>query len=319
MKILTQRILFIFSLFLFAAQSYSQSSMTDEQVVRFVLEQQEKGASQEQIVTKLLQKGVTTQQMRRVRKKYQAEQEQLGAVDVTGKTSTDKNRNRTQRQLKGERSQQEQNYMIYSQARGKYGNGRYTQDERRQMMNQNVEFLDIDSLKYYQNYFNNDNEVFGRNIFNKENLTFEPSMNIATPANYILGAGDHVIIDVWGSAQESFEDEISPDGIIVIEGVGPIQLGGLSVSAATSRLRTVLGRYYSDCKVSLSVGSTRSIQVQVVGEVNMPGTYTLSALSTSFNALYAAARSVTTASGSVSATASQADFASAHAVTLSET
>ena len=288
MKLLTQRILFFFSLFLFAAQSYSQSSMTDEQVVRFVLEQQEKGASQEQIVTKLLQRGVTTQQMRRVRKKYQAEQEQLGAVDVTGKTNTDKNRNRIQRQLNGERYQQEQNYMIYSQARGKYGNGRYTPDERRQMMNQNVEFLDIDSLKYYQNYFNNDNEVFGRNIFNKENLTFEPSMNIATPANYILGAGDHVIIDVWGSAQESFEDEISPDGIIVIEGVGPIQLGGLSVSAATSRLRSVLGRYYTDCKVSLSVGSTRSIQVQVVGEVNMPGTYTLSSLSTSFNALYAA-------------------------------
>ena len=288
MKLLTQRILFFFSLFLFAAQSYSQSSMTDEQVVRFVLEQQEKGASQEQIVTKLLQRGVTTQQMRRVRKKYQAEQEQLGAVDVTGKTNTDKNRNRIQRQLNGERYQQEQNYMIYSQARGKYGNGRYTPNERRQMMNQNVEFLDIDSLKYYQNYFNNDNEVFGRNIFNKENLTFEPSMNIATPANYILGAGDHVIIDVWGSAQESFEDEISPDGIIVIEGVGPIQLGGLSVSAATSRLRSVLGRYYTDCKVSLSVGSTRSIQVQVVGEVNMPGTYTLSSLSTSFNALYAA-------------------------------
>ena len=96
MKLLTQRILFFFSLFLFAAQSYSQSSMTDEQVVRFVLEQQEKGASQEQIVTKLLQRGVTTQQMRRVRKKYQAEQEQLGAVDVTGKTNTDKNRNRIQ-------------------------------------------------------------------------------------------------------------------------------------------------------------------------------------------------------------------------------
>ena len=152
MRILTQRILFIFSLFLFAAQSYSQSSMTDEQVVRFVLEQQEKGANQEQIVTKLLQKGVTPQQLRRVRKNYQAEQEQLGAVDVTGKTGTDKNRNRTQKQLKGEKSQQEQNYMIYSQARGKSGNGRYTQDERRQMMNQNIEFLDIDSLKYYQNY-----------------------------------------------------------------------------------------------------------------------------------------------------------------------
>ncbi|MBQ2586104.1 MAG: SLBB domain-containing protein, partial [Bacteroidaceae bacterium] len=289
MNLSTKRILFIFSLFLFAAQSYSQSSMTDEQVVRFVKEQQEKGIAQEQIVTRLLQRGVTPQQLRNIRKKYQAQQEQLGAVDLVGQSNNrNASRQRIDKQKENEESLQKNNYMIRSQIRGKNGIGNYSYDEKKAMLNDDIGFFDIDSVLYYKNLLKDENEVFGRNIFSQENLTFQPNMNLATPTNYILGAGDHVIIDVWGSAQESYEGDISPDGVVVIEGVGPIHLGGLSVSAATARLRSVLGRYYSDCKVSLSVGSTRSIQVQVVGEVNMPGTFTLSSLSTSFNALYAA-------------------------------
>lgn len=289
MNLSTKRILFIFSLFLFAAQSYSQSSMTDEQVVRFVKEQQEKGIAQEQIVTRLLQRGVTPQQLRNIRKKYQAQQEQLGAVDLVGQSNNrNASRQRIDKQKENEESLQKNNYMIRSQIRGKNGIGNYSYDEKKAMLNDDIGFFDIDSVLYYKNLLKDENEVFGRNIFSLENLTFQPNMNLATPTNYILGAGDHVIIDVWGSAQESYEGDISPDGVVVIEGVGPIHLGGLSVSAATARLRSVLGRYYSDCKVSLSVGSTRSIQVQVVGEVNMPGTFTLSSLSTSFNALYAA-------------------------------
>ena len=111
---------------------------------------------------------------------------------------------------------------------------------------------------------------------------------MATPANYRLGAGDNVIIDVWGASQETFTGAISPDGVVVIEGIGPIQLAGLSVAEATQRVRSTLGRYYHDSQVSLSVGEMRSIQVQVMGEVRMPGTYTLSSLSSAFNALYAA-------------------------------
>ena len=129
---------------------------------------------------------------------------------------------------------------------------------------------------------------FGRNIFNNQMLTFQPNMNMATPANYRLGAGDEVIIDVWGASQETFTETISPDGVVTITGVGPCKIGGMSVSEATAYLRSRLGRFYSDSSIQLSVGGTRSIQVQVMGEVNVPGTYTLSSLSSAFNALYAA-------------------------------
>lgn len=286
-----KKILLVFTLLLTCTLVHAQSGMTDEQVVRFVLEQQEKGKTQTQIVQQLLQRGVTPDQMRRVRKKYEAEQEQLGASDLTGsKSGSDATRLRTKRQLDGEDNQRKNNYMVRSQLRGKSGTQNYTRQENEQMLNDEIAFLDIDSLNYYRNLYSDDdeNQIFGHNIFNNEFLTFEPNMNMATPTNYRLGAGDNVIIDVWGASQESFTGVISPDGVVVIEGVGPIKLAGLSVGEATQRLRTTLGRYYSDSQISLSVGEMRSIQVQVMGEVRMPGTYTLSSLASAFNALYAA-------------------------------
>lgn len=282
-----KKLFFIISLMLLPQIIYAQS-MTDDQVIQYVQQQMEKGADQQTIVTNLLKKGVTTEQMRRVRKKYQAEQQQLGAKDLTGQNANkSRTRLRTERQEAGESAQMKNQYMIRSQARAtnrNYG----TMDERIAEMNGEVGFLDIDSLIYYQNYFKDESEVFGRNIFNNQMLTFQPNMNMATPANYRLGAGDEVIIDVWGASQETFEGVISPDGIVTIEGVGPCKIGGMSVSEANSYLRQRLGQFYSGSNIQLSVGGTRSIQVQVMGEVNVPGTYTLSSLSSAFNALYAA-------------------------------
>lgn len=266
----------------------SAQSMSDDQVVEYVKKEQAKGQSQQQIVTKLLQKGVTTEQLRRIRKKYDAEKNALGASDLSGKNAGKSNeRLRQQRQEDGERYQKQNQYMVQPQYRvlnRNYG----TRSERTQELNDEIGFMDIDSLIYYQNYFKNENEVFGRNIFNNQMLTFQPNMNMATPSNYSLGAGDEVVIDVWGASQQTFTETISPDGVIVIEGVGPCQIGGMSVNEATAYLRSRLGKFYSDCNIQLSLGSTRSIQVQVMGEVNVPGTYTLSSLSSAFNALYAA-------------------------------
>ena len=266
----------------------SAQSMSDDQVVEYVKKEQAKGQSQQQIVTKLFQKGVTTEQLRRIRKKYDAEKNALGASDLSGKNAGKSNeRLRQQRQEDGERYQKQNQYMVQPQYRvlnRNYG----TKSERMQELNDEIGFMDIDSLIYYQNYFKNENEVFGRNIFNNQMLTFQPNMNMATPSNYSLGAGDEVVIDVWGASQQTFTETISPDGVIVIEGVGPCQIGGMSVNEATAYLRSRLGKFYSDCNIQLSLGSTRSIQVQVMGEVNVPGTYTLSSLSSAFNALYAA-------------------------------
>lgn len=264
-------------------------TMTDAQVIKFVTEQQARGSDQATIASKLLQRGVTMQQMQRIRKNMEAEKSQLGAVDLNGQnTTTTQSRLRTNQQLAGEQYQQQNNYMVRSQARGNNGQGGYTYDERRQMMNNDIAFLDIDSLVYYRNMFDSEDQIFGHNIFNTPQLSFQPNMNIATPANYRLGAGDAVIIDVWGASQETFEGTISPDGTVTIPGVGPIKLGGMTVAQANGQLKSRLGRYYADSDISLSVGNTRSITVQVIGEVKVPGTYTMNSLCTAFNALYAA-------------------------------
>ncbi len=287
-----KKLLFILSLALMPQFIFAQS-MSDDQVIKFVKQQQEAGQSQQQIVTKLLQKGVTTDQLRRIRKKYEAEQKNLGASDLTGKNNNvSTSRRRQQYQEAGERSQMQNNYMRQSQFRGqgvtRYGNKKDLDKERADMMNDEIGFMDIDSLIYYKNYFKDESEVFGRNIFNNPNLSFQPNMSIATPANYRLGAGDYVIIDVWGASQQTFEGEISPEGSVTIDGIGPVKLGGMSVGEANSYLKGKLGQRYSGCNIQLAVGETRSVQVQVVGEVNVPGTYTLSSLSTAFNALYMA-------------------------------
>lgn len=272
-----------------AVCAYGQS-MTDDQVIQFVQKEQAAGSNQQSIVQKLLKKGVTVDQLRRIRKKVEAEQTQMGAVDLTGKNANQTaNRVRTNKEKAEDLYRQKSGYMVRSQR--ETDEQRYlTRKDQLEGLNDEIGFLDIDSLMYYQEMFGreDENQVFGRNIFNNKLLTFEPNQNMATPANYRLGAGDNVIIDVWGASQETFEGTVSPDGYIVIEGVGPIKVGGLSVSQATSLIRNTLSRYYSDCKINLAVGETRSIQVQVIGEVRMPGTYTLSSLSSAFNALYAA-------------------------------
>jgi len=265
-------------------------SMTDDQLVSYILQEKEKGTDKQVIIRNLTQRGVTVEQLRRVQKKVEAEQKNLGARDLTGSTTQQRqgsSRMRTQREQQQDQRQKRQNYMIRSQ-REEQDWQYMTRQQRQQMIEEESNYFDLDSLEYYSSLIPKDQQVWGRSIFSQENLSFEPSMNIATPANYLLGAGDVVIIDVWGASQESFESVISPDGTVVIEGVGPIKLGGLSVSEATNRLRSHLSQYYADCKVSLSVGETRTILVQVLGEVMKPGSYPISSLATAFNALYAA-------------------------------
>lgn len=283
-----KKLIFIFAVMLLPQVILAQT-MSDDAVIEYVLSRQKAGVPQAKIVTDLMKKGVTAEQLRRVRRKYQAQQEQLGAMDLSGnKSNAASSRLRTQNQLEQEPYQQQNNYMVRSAARGYNGQGGYTNEEREAMLNREIAFMDIDSVVYYRNMLTDENQVFGRNIFNNQMLTFQPNMNMATPTNYRLGAGDKVIIDVWGASQETFEGSISPDGTVTIQGVGPIKLGGLSVSEANANVKAKLGQFYSGSNIQLTVGDMRSIQVQVMGEVNVPGTYTVSSLSTAFNALYSA-------------------------------
>lgn len=137
--------------------------------------------------------------------------------------------------------------------------------------------------------------VFGREIFSDKNLTFEPELNIPTPKNYVLSAGDEVLINVWGDSELNLKLTLSPDGTILIPNVGPVPLSGLTIEAAEQRIRQELRKIMATLDgsepntfVSVGLGQIRSIKVNIVGEAVAPGTYTLSSLATLFNALYAA-------------------------------
>lgn len=131
-------------------------------------------------------------------------------------------------------------------------------------------------------------KIFGHDIFRNKNLSFAPSMNVPTPANYVLGPGDEVILDIYGESQSTAKKTVSPDGTITVEKIGPIQVAGLNVSQAQAKVRSYMGEHYQGSSIKMTVGQTRTIIVNVMGEVNTPGTYTLSAFSTLFNALYMA-------------------------------
>lgn len=280
-------------------------SMTDEQVMKFVIKEHNAGTSQAQIVTKLMQNGVNIEQIRRVRKKYERATKDEGLGMVSGSTgSKNDTRLRSNKNKKGKNSMDaddefddektsEYNSQYRISAGNKKKNKSYVYDETNEdwvdMRDELDEFVpDTAALLNKLMADKVKRKVFGRNIFNNKNLSFEPNMNIATPQNYRLGPGDAVFIDVYGASQKTIESTVSPDGYVTIEDYGPVQVSGLTVSQANAKLRSTLGSRYSSSRIKLTVGETRSIMVNVMGEVKAPGTYTLSAFATVFHALYMA-------------------------------
>lgn len=280
-------------------------SMTDEQVMKFVIKEHNAGTSQAQIVTKLMQNGVNIEQIRRVRKKYERATKDEGLGMVSGSTgSKNDTRLRSNKNKKGKSSidaddefddekTSEYNSQYRISAGNKKKNKSYVYDETNEdwmdMRDELDEFVpDTAALLNKLMADKVKRKVFGRNIFNNKNLSFEPNMNIATPQNYRLGPGDAVFIDVYGASQKTIESTVSPDGYVTIENYGPVQVSGLTVSQANAKLRSTLGSRYSSSQIKLTVGETRSIMVNVMGEVKAPGTYTLSAFATVFHALYMA-------------------------------
>lgn len=280
-------------------------SMTDEQVMKFVIKEHNAGTSQAQIVTKLMQNGVNIEQIRRVRKKYERATKDEGLGMVSGSTgSKNDTRLRSNKKKKGKSSMDaddefddektsEYNSQYRISAGNKKKNKSYVYDETNEdwmdMRDELDEFVpDTAALLNKLMADKVKRKVFGRNIFNNKNLSFEPNMNIATPQNYRLGPGDAVFIDVYGASQKTIESTVSPDGYVTIENYGPVQVSGLTVSQANAKLRSTLGSRYSSSQIKLTVGETRSIMVNVMGEVKAPGTYTLSAFATVFHALYMA-------------------------------
>lgn len=275
----------------FTSAAYAQSSMTDDQVIKFVMKENEEGTSQSQIVTKLMQRGVDIEQIRRVRKKY----ERLAKEKGLGTTVAESDDNTSDSRLRKNNSEDKDDtpsYRLKDKNKDKY---KFVYDDT------NEDWLDMqdelngfmpDSTAMFERMKEeldkNKKRVFGRDIFNNKELSFEPNMNIATPQNYRLGPGDAVFIDIYGASQKTIESTVSPEGTVTIEGFGPVYISGMTVQQANAQLRTQLGARYSSSKIKLSVGQTRTMLVNVMGEVKAPGTYTLSAFATVFHALYMA-------------------------------
>ena len=284
-------ILFSVLLALCSFHMYAQSSMTDEQVLRYVMKEHEAGTSQSQIITKLMQRGVDIQQIRRVKKTYERVAKDKGLGQVSAGTTKEKTNDRMRKNNGAEKEDHNSDFKI--KATDKVSEKTVydkTNPDFRQMQSELSDILP-DSIIIRDERLEaelNKKKVFGRDIFNRKDLSFEPNMNIATPQNYRIGPGDALIIDVYGASQKSEQLTVSPDGDITIEGFGPVQVSGLTVAQANARLRSTLGSRYSSSRVRLTVGQTRTIMVNVMGEVKAPGTYTLSAFASVFHALYMA-------------------------------
>ena len=278
----------------------AQSSMTDDQLMQFVIREHNAGTSQQQIVTKLMQRGVDIQQIRRVKAKYERQIKQSGLGNVADKAVGDAETR--MRQNNGKTKDSNTPEITTSKDAGTsyhiqdITTWQQTYDENSEdfirMQAELGGLLPTDSIEWLNQLLKekelDQKKVFGRDIFNNKELTFEPNMNIATPQNYKLGPGDAVFIDIYGASQKTIEGTISPDGEITIDGFGPVYVSGLTVAQANSKLRSTLGARYSSSQIKLTVGQTKTIMVNVMGEVKVPGTYTLSAFATVFHALYMA-------------------------------
>ena len=302
---LNKYILSLILLCIVAANALAQSSMTDDQVIKFVMKEQAAGSTQQEIAVKLVQRGVTADQIKRVQKKAERLKKEQGLGTVAGKTvdDTDKRqrKNTTETRRKNDQSSQKIRDARVSRRLLDSEEAAEQDAEDARKIKEDLDVFMPDSFDTYdrtviKDYLKAKDEyekksmkkIFGHDLFQNEELTFEPAMNIATPENYVLGAGDVVYIDIYGASQKTVEATVSPDGFVVVEDFGPIQVAGLTVEQASSRVRSQLGVRYSSSKIILSVGQTRSITVNVMGEVKAPGSYTLSAFATVFHALYMA-------------------------------
>lgn len=134
--------------------------------------------------------------------------------------------------------------------------------------------------------------IFGSELFDNPTLNFEPDLNLATPMNYVLGPGDELQISVYGVQEYNANVPVSVEGKVNIDYVGQISVSGMSIEAATQKIKAAVARVYSTVRsgqsqVSISLGKIRTIKVTIVGG-KQPGNYSISSLATVYNALHLA-------------------------------
>lgn len=261
-------------LLLFLPLAALAQSMSDNQVLELIKRESAAGSSRSQIVTKLVQRGVNIDQIRRVRARYERQLRTRGLSGVADESTSELN----------SRMRSNNSGVTEEITSGKSGTASQLGDDADLSYEKTVQQGEADEAVSGVG----GKKVFGHDIFNNKLLSFEPNMNIATPQDYVLGPGDQLVIDVYGASQKSYQLTVSPEGTVTVPDYGPISVSGMTVAAANSRIRGSLGSRYSSSNLKVSVGQTRTILINVMGEVQKPGTYHLSAFASVFHALYAA-------------------------------
>lgn len=135
--------------------------------------------------------------------------------------------------------------------------------------------------------------IFGFQLFNSDNLSFEPPVNIPTPTNYVLGIGDELLVSIWGASQQSYQLMVETNGAVNIPDIGPVYVSGIEFSKAKEMIKNRLVSIYQgmgdqtpNTFAEVSISNLRSIKINVVGEVMVPGTYTVPSTASAFNALF---------------------------------
>ncbi len=251
-----KRIFTILAIALGMSVGSAYAQMTDDQVVEYTKTAVASGKSQNQIAKELLAKGVTPDQAERIKKKYEASQNTASSAAALDNTLSRRSEDSVTK----------------------------TSEE---VSENNLAETVVASTDRSASV------IYGHDVFNSRELSFEPNVNAATPDTYVLGPGDEIVIDIWGLNETTINRTVSPEGRITIPQVGPVQLSGLTIAEASKKLKKVLSNKYAGLEgesssISVTLGNIRTIQVNIMGEVRTPGTYRLSSFSTLFHGLYRA-------------------------------
>ncbi|MDE6265962.1 MAG: SLBB domain-containing protein [Muribaculaceae bacterium] len=233
--------------------------MTDQQVIDYIKQQTAAGKTNQQIGKELMARGVTPEQAKRIKAQLES-------------------------------SEQSEKVVTSQNVVGNYYERRH--DASEDLSSETMTDVSREVDEGASNTVSA-RQIYGHKVFNSRALTFEPGDNIATPQNYLLGPGDEVLIDIWGTSEDHLRQTISPEGSIMISQVGPVYLNGMTINDANKHIKNVFSRKYAgmddaETDVQVTLGQIRSIQVDILGEVATPGTYRMSPFSSVFHALYRA-------------------------------
>ncbi|PIB37130.1 hypothetical protein BFP72_17820 [Reichenbachiella sp. 5M10] len=242
--------------------SINVDDLSDEQIQKFIDKVESSGYSEDQLILLAKSRGMSELQIQKLRSRI---------AKVKSGSSSNSSTNGTGRLRKSPEEEQQTK----------------EQSNQEDFAFDPFEDILVDSSAYIDGL-----KIFGHQFFENSSLTFETGLNMPTPANYVIGPGDEMIIDIWGASEQTYQLVVSPEGAIRIPNLGPIYVSGLTADAAKSKVISRLKKIYStigrSSNADVSLGQTRSINVHVIGAVKKPGTFSLSSFGTAFNALYSA-------------------------------